>query len=111
MNLRTLIWLAGALLLAGCASNHPPLPETMSVLQPGDRLNVVVADHPELSAEGVIDPNGKFPLPYLGRFDASGMATWELEEAIEEALVQQGLLLAPSVTVMFTGGIYMWRGQ
>jgi polysaccharide export outer membrane protein len=65
----------------------------------GDRLQVVVFRHPDLSGEFALDGEGYLALPLLGEIAAGGLTTRQLEEAIETQLKADDLLVSPHVGV------------
>ncbi|MBT9330415.1 polysaccharide biosynthesis/export family protein [Paracidobacterium acidisoli] len=66
---------------------------------PGDLLNVMVFDIPELSGTSRVSQNGVINLPVLGLVNISGLNTSEAALEIETQLKQHGLVLDPHVTV------------
>jgi protein involved in polysaccharide export with SLBB domain len=65
----------------------------------GDRLQVVVFRHPDLSGEFALDGEGYLALPPLGEIAAGGLTARQLEEAIETKLKADDLLVSPHVGV------------
>ena len=65
----------------------------------GDRLEIVVFRHPDLSGEFALDGDGYLALPLLGEIAAGGLTTSQLEEAIETQLKADDLLVSPHVGV------------
>jgi polysaccharide export outer membrane protein len=66
------------------------------LLQPGYLLDVQIEG---AVVSRVIDPAGDFSIPYVGHVPAAGKTPRELEEFLEQALIERGLLASPSVTV------------
>jgi len=114
---------AACLALSGC-SNGPRLGETdgpMVVTQmtelpapeaydaatsayayriaPLDKLNLIVADTPELTGLFRADSAGKIVLPYLGEVQASGLTTGELSSEINGRLRNGHFINDPRVAV------------
>ena len=96
------IWLALALLLAGCApgSDLPPLPEAASGpyrLGAGDVVRVTVVGGDQVSGEYQVDDAGNVALPLLGPVHAAGRTSSGLAEAVAAALKTRALYRDPSV--------------
>jgi polysaccharide export outer membrane protein len=68
-------------------------------LGPGDRLQIVVYRHPDLSGEFALDGDGYLALPLVGEIAAGGLTTRQLEAAIETQLKADDLLISPHVGV------------
>jgi polysaccharide biosynthesis/export protein len=66
---------------------------------PGDLLNVIVFDIPELSGTSRVSQNGFINLPVLGLVNIAGLNTSEAAGQIETELKKRGLVLDPHVTV------------
>ncbi len=67
-------------------------------LDAGDRVRVVVFRHEDLSGEFEVDGDGNFAMPLVGRIEASGLSSSELERQIETQL-GDGYLVDPQVSV------------
>jgi polysaccharide export outer membrane protein len=107
-NRRRLLMAGGVLGLNGCAVLEtpgaglpalPPGPAGPYRLGAGDALRVRIYDQPQLSGTYAIDDSGLVDLPLLGLVPAAGLSTDGLSQAIAAALVQQKLILHPSVAV------------
>ena len=72
------------------------------VIGPGDLLNVVVFETPELSASVRVHQDGNADLPVLGQIRLAGLSAPQAAGALEEAYRIRGLLLNPHVTVSAT---------
>ncbi len=72
------------------------------LIGPGDLLNVVVFETPELSASVRVNQNGDASLPVLGPVHLAGMNSQEASTTLEDAYRTRGLLLNPHVTVAET---------
>ena len=66
---------------------------------PGDLLDVVVFDTPELSAHVRVTQDGFVNMPVLGRVDLNGLNTDQAARRIETQFRQRNLLREPHVTV------------
>jgi polysaccharide biosynthesis/export protein len=81
----------------------PPAPQSQNApaisIGPGDLLNVIVFDIPELSSSSRVSQNGVINLPVLGLVNIAGLNTSEAARQIETELKQRGLVLDPHVTV------------
>ena len=74
-----------------------PAPETLG---PGDLLNLVVYDSPELSRNFRIDEDGSLRLPMLRQhIQAAGLTLDDCENAIAAELVNEQVLVNPIVSV------------
>jgi polysaccharide export outer membrane protein len=70
-------------------------------LGPEDVLRITVYDHPDLSQEVTVTPDGSFPYPLLGHFQAAGLTAQELEQQLARRLAD-GYLVKPQLTVAIT---------
>ena len=64
----------------------------------GDRLNIIVFGHPEVSGEFEVGGSGQVTLPLLGQVEAVGLTVTELTDRIAAAL-DQDYLVDPRVTI------------
>lgn len=67
-------------------------------LAPGDRLNILVYDQPQLSGEFVVDGGGGVLLPIIGSVDLKGHTLPEAQQLIQKRFAD-GVLVQPSVNV------------
>lgn len=65
---------------------------------PGDRLNITVFGHNDLSGEVVIDGSGRISLPLIGQLAANSKTVLELQQEITAAL-DRDYIVNPRVTV------------
>ena len=65
----------------------------------GDRLQVVVFRHPDLSSQFSLDGEGYVALPLAGEIAAGDLTTRQLEDEIESRLKGGGFLISPQVSV------------
>jgi len=111
------ILLAAALLLCACATpsragaqetGSPPAEQTPATttvqspaidIGPGDLLDVVVFDTPELSSHVRVTQDGFANLPVLGRIDFNGVNADQAARKLEDEFRKRNLLLEPHVTV------------
>jgi protein involved in polysaccharide export with SLBB domain len=111
--LKYLIALLG-ILLTGCAGNNTPLflaESTTPVnevgtleeyyLQPGDNLNIIFYNTPELDREVTIRPDGKLSLPPLDEFLVAGLTPSQLDETLTQKYKDE--LKKPVINVILTG--------
>ena len=70
-------------------------------LAPGDRLNILVYDQPQLSGEFIIDGGGGILLPLAGAVSLSGLTLAEAQHLIQERFAD-GVLVQPAVSVRIT---------
>jgi polysaccharide export outer membrane protein len=97
---------AATLLIAGCASPHPPAPASAAtpdyryVIGPGDAVNIVVWRNPELSQTVPVRPDGLITTPLVEDLPAMGKDPTTLARDIEKALAKY--IRDPVVTVIVT---------
>jgi protein involved in polysaccharide export with SLBB domain len=58
-------------------------------LEPGDAIQIRYTNHPELTQDDVIRPDGKIKVKIAGEITAAGMTTKQLEDAIEKGVADQ----------------------
>lgn len=76
-----------ALLLIGIALIAVAAPAAASEnVRVGDKLNVLVYNHPELSSQPIVDASGRVSLPLAGSLDAARSSTTDLATRITERL-------------------------
>jgi polysaccharide biosynthesis/export protein len=82
--------------LAQTASAHP----VDTPVGTGDLLHVDVFDVPELSREVRVSDTGDISYPLIpGRIRVAGLTPFQVEEALEKLLVENGLVSHPQVSV------------
>lgn len=102
--------LASGLLLPGCASTtagfpgeDAPMkianPADSYVLEPGNRVRLIVFGESNLSGDFTVDPVGNIALPLVGNVPASGITAKTLAKRIEELLKKDAYLQDPRVAV------------
>lgn len=95
---------AAAIVPVACGTTLPPAPRQASMVDykyligPGDKLNVVVWRHPELSGLVQVRPDGKLATPLIEDLTAIGKHPAELGREIEGRL--RKYLQDPIVTVL-----------
>ncbi len=67
-------------------ASAPCATSASSILHPGDKIDVVVYTHPDLSSTVTIAGNGTISLPAAGSIDAQGLSPEELAQRIEMRL-------------------------
>jgi polysaccharide export outer membrane protein len=67
-------------------------------LAPGDRLNIVVYDEPQLSGKFFIDGGGSIVLPIVGPVSLQGLTLAKAQQLVQERLAD-GVLVQPAVSV------------
>jgi len=87
-----------------------PLP-ALANLHAGDHLNVLVYNHPELSAQPVVDARGNVSLPLAGTINAGSGSTTQLAARVRTALLPyvrnvavDVQVLAQSASLFISGG-------
>lgn len=56
------------------------------LLGPGDKVQVTVFGHPDLSTQPTVNANGNIAVPLLGQVKATGLTVSDLQLALEKAL-------------------------
>jgi polysaccharide biosynthesis/export protein len=107
----------GLLMLASCASDSGPRadnpahagpagseasapPSVNYHVGPGDQLNIVVYNQPDLSVTVPVRPDGKISMPLVESIEASGKTPSELGQAIQDKLSEY--VRSPQVNVIVT---------
>lgn len=67
-------------------------------LASGDRLRINVFRHEDMSGEFTLDGGGNFAMPLIGRVEAYGLTTSQLEKRIADRLAE-GYLVDPQVSI------------
>jgi polysaccharide export outer membrane protein len=67
------------------AKFNAPLDEAYR-LGEGDKITIDVWDHPELSGEHIVGPDGRITLPYAGVMPFAGLSREGAAKAVEETL-------------------------
>ena len=103
----------GGILLTGCAGNTPLLTAESTTpvnnvgaleeyyLQPGDTLDIIFYNTPELNREVTIRPDGKLSLPPLDEFLVAGLTPNQLEKILTQKYKDE--LKQPVINVMLKG--------
>lgn len=100
--------MAVALFVAGCAagslpSESAPTRLTTSLdgylLEPSNRIRVIVFNEQTLSGDFTLDPSGNIAFPLIGNVRAGGVTAKIVADRIEEALARGGYLRSPQVSV------------
>jgi polysaccharide biosynthesis/export protein len=102
-----LVVMAGAIVMAGCASNtYPPAPvsaataEYRYLIGPLDTVNIIVWRNPELSLSVPVRPDGFISTPLVEDLQAAGRNPTDLARDVEKALSKYSR--DPIVTVVVT---------
>ncbi len=100
--------LAIALVLGGCYTDFGPVvvapvpagPATTvsTLIQPGDRINMIVYGEANLTGLYIVNPSGLLSLPLIGTVRAAGRTRAEVEREIT-ARYSKGYLQEPKVTI------------
>jgi protein involved in polysaccharide export with SLBB domain len=96
-------------LTLGLAIGLPTAAE--AAVQPGDKLNIIVFNHPELSVQTTVDASGKVSLPVAGLVEASYAEPNVVAERVRERLTPfvpnvavDVQVLAQSTSLFISGG-------
>lgn len=68
------------------------------LLGPGDRLNVQVFGHEDLSAKAAVGANGSIAMPLIGQVKAAGLTVSELENTIVQRL-DKDFVVDPKIAI------------
>tara|TARA_R110002167_G_scaffold24436_1_gene85934 strand:+ start:1908 stop:2483 length:576 start_codon:yes stop_codon:yes gene_type:complete len=68
------------------------------LLGPGDRINIQVFGHEDLSSKAAVGANGAIALPLIGQVKASGLTVSELEELVISRL-DEDFVVDPKVAI------------
>lgn len=68
----------------------------------GDRLKITVWDVESLTQEVVVNGDGSFSYPLLGRIKAAGLPVFQVEKKIRESLIAGEFVVDPQVAVSVT---------
>jgi len=105
---QAVLLLGCGLLLGACAGGFQPAPEEVAeadedryLIGPGDNLEIVVWDNPEVSRGVVVPPDGVITTPLVEDLPATGKTGTELAREIEQELSQY--IREPVVTVIVSG--------
>ncbi len=104
----------GGILLTGCAGNNTPLLPAESTtpvnkvgaleeyyIQPGDTLEILFYNTPDLDREVTIPPDGKLSLPPLDEFLVAGLTPNQLDKTLTQRYKDE--LKEPVINVMLKG--------
>jgi len=69
------------------------------IVGPSDVLNIAVFDQPQLSSKYIIQSDGTFTFPLIGRVKAGGLTIQAIEKDVRDQLVKGSFLKQPQVTV------------
>jgi polysaccharide export outer membrane protein len=102
-----LMVLALCVLLTACGGGLPSemapakatLPGDGYLLEPGNRVRVIVFNEPALSGDFTVDASGNIAVPLAGGIPSSGVTAKVLAKRIEDALIRGGFLKEPQVSV------------
>ncbi|MFD2237506.1 peptidoglycan-binding protein [Aureimonas populi] len=86
-------------LLAGlmAMSALSPAARAADLIEPGDKLSLIVRELPELTGEFSVDADGDFILPLLGSIATTGKTKDELRGELIDRLKSSQILTAPSL--------------
>ena len=94
------MWPPAVLLLCALLASSPSHGQLQQEYRigPGDRLNVTVFGHPDLSSELLVDGSGRISMPLIGQIPANGKTLSELQADITVAF-DRDFIINPRVTV------------
>ena len=77
-------------------------PAAFYKLQPGDNVQIIVFNEPDLTVTQKLDPDGVVIVPLLGRTPLAALNLREAEERLEQLFISEEYLIHPQVTVTIT---------
>src|SRR5215470_17043012 len=69
------------------------------LIAPGDEINVMVYDAPDLSSDSRVSPDGSISFPLIGHVRVAGLTSSGAEEAIKAQLLRDNIVNDPQVSV------------
>jgi len=69
------------------------------IVGPNDVLNIAVFEQPSLTSKYIIQSDGSFTFPLIGRVKASGLTIQAIENEVRDRLVKGAFIRQPQVTV------------
>lgn len=102
------LFAAIVLTVAGCggvslptetAPMEPGNPSDGYLIEPGNRVRVIVFNEPSLSGDFTVDPSGNLAMTLVGNIPASGIGPKVLGQRIEASLKKDGYLQSPKVAI------------
>src|SRR5712691_3500984 len=69
------------------------------VVGPQDILTITSYDQTDLSGKFIVEADGTFTFPLIGRFKAGGLTLRQVESGLKERLKDEGYFKKPQVTV------------
>ncbi|MEP7308735.1 MAG: polysaccharide biosynthesis/export family protein [Acidobacteriota bacterium] len=69
------------------------------IVGPNDVLNIAVFEQPQLTGKYLVQSDGMFTFPLLGRLKAGGLTMQVLENDLRDRLIKGGFLKQPQVSV------------
>lgn len=97
------VWPCVALCLLLAAAPRPAVAQAQQdgyVLGPGDVLAITVWDQLDLSGKFTVEPDGGFAFPLVGRFQAGGRTTHDVEADIKQRLRTERIFTDPQISVV-----------
>jgi protein involved in polysaccharide export with SLBB domain len=88
---------------AGCSRPRPvnlPAPMQATALGVGDAFELRIVGEDKLPTEFTIAADGTVDLPYVERVEVGGLEPQEIAAKVKQLLVEQEILLKPSVSVV-----------
>jgi len=106
-SLLTMLLLSACGTLSSTVGDFPSEPAPAKIanpaegylLEPGNRVRVIVFNETNLSGDFTVDPAGNIAMPLVGNISASGITAKALSKRIEDALKRDNYMQVPSVAV------------
>src|SRR5262245_11993597 len=106
-RIATLVALLTAAACLALAEEPPPTEtaptESQYVIGPGDQLNIFVWNHPELSVQIPVRPDGQISMPLVENIMAAGKTPSQLARDLEQKLADY--VRSPKVNVIVTNAL------
>lgn len=106
-SLLTMLLLSACGTLSSTVGDFPSEPAPAKIanpaegylLEPGNRVRVIVFNETNLSGDFTVDPAGNIAMPLVGNIAASGITAKALSKRVEDALKRDNYMQVPSVAV------------
>ena len=90
---------SAAAVFAQSAAQTPPSQEAAYLIGPHDVLTITSYDQADLSGKFVVEADGTFTFPLIGRFRAGGLTLRVAEDRLKAQLKEEGYFNNPQITV------------
>ncbi|OFW06229.1 MAG: hypothetical protein A3I61_18880 [Acidobacteria bacterium RIFCSPLOWO2_02_FULL_68_18] len=98
-SIAILVWLAAVPAAAQQAPAPPAAPPASYTIGAGDALTISSYDQESLSGRFVVEADGTFTFPLLGRVTAGGLTLLQFEGMLRRELIERGFFKNPQIAV------------